>query len=91
MLLMISESPEITNKQTRHETKWHRKKKAMMMQWRATLTWVSNGQSADVEVFTASGSQVDVAARVVMDTSLGEHSIVLGFGFSVQTNKANNR
>ena len=48
------------------------------------FTWVSDGQGADVEVFTASGSQVDVVARVVMDTSLGEHSIVLGLGFSAR-------
>jgi hypothetical protein len=46
-------------------------------------TWIGNGESADTEVFTAGGSQIDVVAGVVMHTSLGQHGVVFGFTLSI--------
>jgi hypothetical protein len=46
------------------------------------VTSISDGEGADAEVFTAGCSEFDVVAVVVMDTGLGQHSVVLDFGFS---------
>lgn len=47
------------------------------------ITWICDGQCADTEIFTACSAQFDVVAAVVMDTGLGQHSVVFDFGFSV--------
>ena len=41
------------------------------------LTWISDAEGGHSEVLSAGGSQLDVVAIVVMDTSLGQHSVVL--------------
>ena len=45
------------------------------------LTRVGDGQSAAPEVFTAGSAQLNVVASVVVDTSLGQHSVVLNLRF----------
>ena len=52
-------------------------------------TWIGDGEHADAEVFTASGSQLDVVAVVVMDTGFGQHSVVLNLTFTEKGGKAN--
>lgn len=47
------------------------------------ISWIGDGQCAHAEVFTASGTQFDVVAAVVVDAGLGQHSVVLDFGLSV--------
>ncbi len=42
-------------------------------------------QGADTEVLTASSTQIAVGTIVVMDTSLGKHSVVLDFRFPIKT------
>lgn len=45
------------------------------------LTWISNAQCADPEVFTTGSSQLNVVSCVMMDSSLGQHGIVLNLTF----------
>lgn len=47
------------------------------------VTWIGDGQCADTEIFTACSAQFDVVAAVMVDTGLGQHGVVLDFGFSV--------
>ena len=49
-------------------------------------TWIGDGEHADAEVFTASGSQLDVVAVVVMNSGLGQHGVVLDLAFTVEAN-----
>lgn len=48
------------------------------------VTSVGDRQGAHAEVATASCSQLDVVAVVVMDSGLGEHRVVFDLGFSVR-------
>jgi len=41
------------------------------------VSGVGDGQGGDGEVLSAGSSKLDVVARVVVDTSVGEHSVVL--------------
>lgn len=52
------------------------------------VTSIGDGEGADTEVFTAGCSELDVVAVVVMDTGLGQHSVVLDFGFSKDSRKS---
>lgn len=45
------------------------------------LTWISNAQCADPEVFTTGSSQLNVVSCVMMDSSLGQHGIVFNLTF----------
>jgi len=45
-----------------------------------TVTSIGDGQGADAEVFTASGSKLDVVACVVVNSCLGKHGVVLDLG-----------
>ena len=47
-------------------------------------TWIGDGQDADAEVFTASGTQLDIVAVIMMDTGLGQHGVVLDLAFPVE-------
>jgi hypothetical protein len=40
-----------------------------------------------MKVFTTSGTQVNIVARVVMDTSFGQHGIVFSLTFSLNKKK----
>ena len=46
------------------------------------ISSISDWESADAEVFTASCSELDVVAVVVVNSGLSQHSVVLDFGFS---------
>jgi hypothetical protein len=46
------------------------------------ITRVGNNQSANSEIFTAGSTEIDVVAVVVVDTALGQHSVVFNFGLS---------
>jgi hypothetical protein len=45
------------------------------------ISRVRDGEGADSEVFTTGCSQLDVVARIMVDTSLGQHGIVFNLGF----------
>ena len=47
-------------------------------------TWIGDGKNADAEVFTASGSQLDVVTVVVVNSGLGQHGVVLDLAFTVK-------
>merc|ERR1712186_37934 len=47
-----------------------------------TVTWIGDAQAADSKVFTASGTELDVVSRVVVDTGFAQHSVVFDFGSS---------
>lgn len=53
------------------------------------VSWICDGQCANTEVSTASGTQFNVVSTVVMNTGLGQHSVVFDFGFSVRRWKGN--
>lgn len=46
------------------------------------ISSVGDWKGAYTEIFTAGSSQFDVVAVVVMDTSLGQHGVILDFRFS---------
>jgi len=46
------------------------------------ISRVGDGEAANSEVFTASGSELNVGAVVVVDTGLGQHGVVLDLGSS---------
>jgi hypothetical protein len=46
------------------------------------VTSVGDAECAHAEVFTAGCSELDVVAIVVMDSSLGQHSVVFDLRFS---------
>lgn len=46
-----------------------------------SLTRVSDDEGAHSEVFAASCAEFDIGAVVMMDTSFGQHSVILDFGF----------
>jgi hypothetical protein len=47
-----------------------------------TVTLVSDGKDGSAEELTASGTELNVVAIVVMDRSLGKHGIVLDLGLA---------
>lgn len=48
------------------------------------ISGIGDRHRADTEVATASGSQLNVVAAVVMDAGLGEHRVVLDLGLPVE-------
>lgn len=46
------------------------------------ITRVGDGEAANAVVLTAGGTKVDVVASVVVNTSLGEHGVVLNLGLA---------
>lgn len=45
-------------------------------------TWVNDSQCAHSVVFSTRCAQFNVVATIMMDTSLGKHSVVLNLRFS---------
>lgn len=54
------------------------------------ISGIGDGQGADAVVATASGSQLDVVAAVVVHSSLGQHGVVLDLGLPARI-KGNER
>ena len=48
------------------------------------ITRIGDRQAADPEVLTASGTQVDVGSRVVVDSGLAKHGVVLDLRLPVK-------
>lgn len=46
------------------------------------VTGVGDGEDTDTEVLSAGGTELDVGASVVVDTSLGQHGVVLNLGLA---------
>ena len=46
------------------------------------ITRVDDGETRDLEVFTAGSSQVEVVSGVVMDSGVGQQSVVFNLGSS---------
>lgn len=59
--------------------------------WQCTdnvwISWIGDGHGADTEVFTASSSQFNIVAAVVVNSGLGQHSVVFDFRFSAISKK----
>lgn len=51
--------------------------------FKQTLTGVNDGQCAHPVVFSAGCAQLNVVPTVVVDTSLGQHGVVLNLRFPV--------
>ena len=49
------------------------------------ISRISDGQCAHTEVLSTSGTQFIVVSSVMMDSSLGQHGVVLDFRFSAKT------
>merc|ERR1719445_1471302 len=47
-----------------------------------TVTWIGDAQAADSKVFSASGTELGVVSRVMVDAGFAQHSVVLDFGSS---------
>ena len=45
------------------------------------ISRVGDRKSGDAEIFTTGGTQLDVISRVMVHSSLGQHSVVLDLGF----------
>ena len=62
---------------------------ASLTGWHGTddvrISWVSDGEGADTEVFTAGSAQFDIVSGVVVNSSFGQHGVVLDFRFPVKS------
>ena len=83
MLRMMSESPVGLNKRVLVTINCYCYKvnKEFLVLFQS-FTWISDGKSSDVEVFTAGGAEINVVARVVVHTGLGQHGVVLSLTLS---------
>jgi hypothetical protein len=55
-----------------------------------TVTLVSDGKDGGTEELTASGTKLNVVSAVVVNRSLGKHSIVLNLGLAERRAVASN-
>ena len=72
---------------------WLLRLRRLLFWWHGTndvrVTRISNAENWDTEVLATSCSQFDVVAGVMMDSSLGQHGIVLNLTFPVNRHKEN--
>lgn len=60
----------------------------LIWKWMQVLTRVNDGQCAHPVVFAAGCTKLNVVSTVVVDTSLGQHGIVLNLRFPEQSRQA---
>ena len=46
------------------------------------IPWVGDGQGTDTEIFSTSCAELIIVAGVVVDSSLGQHGVVLDLGLA---------
>ena len=72
---------------------WLLRLRRLLFWWHGTndvrVTRISNAENWHTEVLATSCPQFDVVAGVMMDSSLGQHGIVLNLTFSVNRHKEN--